>query len=321
MSLIWAAACAIISPMEKVRMAVVGCGVLGTRHAEIYSKMPDVELVGVVDTHGEKASKVAAACGTRVFENTAALKGHIDAASVCTPAHTHHEVAKPLLGAGTHLLIEKPITTRLDHADELLRLATDGRLVLQTGHVERFNPAVRMIKGLVKDPRFIECDRIGPYDPRIQDVGVVLDLMIHDIDIVLYLVGSSVTSVDTVGMSMHSANEDFANCRLTFENGTVANLTASRMARNRMRKIRVFQDNAYLSLDYFRQEAVVLTKDSGEPAYRTIEIEKSQPLQDELADFVSCVRTKDRPLVSGEAGRAALAVALQVLDQIHLQHH
>jgi len=302
--------------MEKIKIGVVGCGVLGSRHADIYSKMPGVELVGVYDTHSERAAQIASSAKTKTFPSAAALAEAVDALSVCTPAHTHYDVAKPLLEAGRHLLVEKPLTTNLADADELVAIAKRNNLIVQIGHVERFNAAVMAMKDIVKNPRFIECDRIGPYDPRIQDVGVVLDLMIHDIDIVLHLVSSPVKDVHVIAVNIMSPTEDFANCRITFENGAVCSLTASRIARDRMRKIRIFQDNAYLSLDYMRQEAVILTKENGSTAYRTIEIQKTQPLQDELAEFVECLRKKDRPRVSGEEGRAALAVALQVLDQI-----
>ncbi len=302
--------------MDSIRMGVIGCGVLGTRHAEIYSKIPGVVLAGVTDIHPERAARLAQSCGTRAFASLESMRGHIDAASVCTPAHTHFAVARELLDSGVHLMVEKPLTTVLADADELLRVAREKKVILQTGHVERFNAAVQTIKGIVQNPRFIECDRIGPYDPRITDVGVILDLMIHDIDIVLYIVGSKVTSIEAIAVNIFSPTEDFANCRMIFENGTVCNLTASRMARDRLRKIRIFQENAYISLDYVRQEAVILTKENGTTAYRTIDIEKSEPLREELENFVSCVRTKEQPLVSGEEGRAALAVALRALEQI-----
>ena len=300
----------------KTRVAVIGCGVLGTRHAEIYHELPDVELAGVYDIHPDRTQHLADLLGVRAFGRLAQIFGTIDAASICTPAHTHFEVARELLLKGVHLLVEKPITTRLEDADELLRLAREENLTLQAGHVERFNPAVQAIKSIVKNPKFIECDRIGPYDSRITDVGVILDLMIHDIDILLHIVGSKVKSVDTIAMNIMSPTEDFANTRLTFENGTVSSLTASRIARDRLRKIRIFQENAYISLDYVRQEAVILTKENGTTAYKTIDIEKAHPLKKELAEFIQCVRTRERPLVSGEEGRAALEVALKILEQV-----
>lgn len=306
--------------MEKtVKVGVVGCGILGSRHAEIYSRLPSVELVGVYDIHPEKTESVALLCKSKAFSGLEEFYGKVDAISVCTPAQKHYEVARELLEHDIHLLVEKPITTRLEDADDLLRIAQERNLILQAGHIERFNAAVRVIKDIVRNPRFIECDRIGPYDPRIQDVGVILDLMIHDIDIVLHIVDSKVESVETIALSILSPTEDFANCRIRFVNGTVCNLTASRIARSPLRKIRIFQENAYISLDYVHQEAVILTTENGATAYRTIDIKKSRPLEEELNTFVECVRTKERPRVSGKEGRAALAVALQALEQILAQ--
>lgn len=301
---------------NRVRAGVVGCGNLGSKHAEIYSRMPRVDLVGVYDIHPEKTEEAASAYNTRPFKKLESFAGQVDAASICTPAETHFAVAKDLLEAGIHVLVEKPITTRLEDADELLRIAREKKLILQTGHVERFNAAVRVIKDIVKSPRFIECDRIGPYDARVQDIGVVLDLMIHDIDIVLHLVRSEVESIETIALNILSPTEDFANCRIRFENGTVCSLTASRIARDRLRKIRIFQENAYISLDYVNQEAVILTTEDSSTEYRTIDIKKSQPLEDELSYFIDCVQTEGQPLVSGEEGRAALVIALQALEQI-----
>jgi predicted dehydrogenase len=302
--------------MKDLRVGVIGCGFLGSRHAEIYHQLPHVKLVGICDTDFEKARKVASLYDSKAYDNLELMLGTLDAASICTPAHAHHEVSKPLLEQGVHLLIEKPITTQLAEADELLQIAREKNLTLQTGHIERFNAAVRVIKDIVKKPRFIECDRIGPYSNRIIDVGVVLDLMIHDIDIVLHIVGSKVKSVDTIGLNLMSETEDFANCRLHFENGTVCDLTASRIARDRLRKIRIFQEDAYISLDYIRQEALILTKKNGSANYQTVDIKKSEPLREELTDFISCIQKKERPLVSGEEGRAALSVALQILECI-----
>lgn len=299
-----------------IKVAVIGCGVLGNRHTEIYQKMPGVEVIGVSDLDLERAKTLANRHGIESSNSPQSFFGRVDAISICTPAITHYDVAKPVLQAGIHVLVEKPITTKLEAADELLKLAKHKRLILQTGHVERFNAAVRKMKMIVKDPIFIECDRIGPYDPRISDVGVVLDLMIHDIDILLYVVNSPILSIDTIGHQMLSHTEDFANVRIHFENGTVASLTASRMARDRLRKIRVFQQNAYISLDYSRQEALILTKENGKTEYQTIDIKKTDALRDELTEFIDCVRSKGEPSVSGEEGRAALEVALKIQKKI-----
>jgi predicted dehydrogenase len=306
--------------MSRLRVGVIGCGVLGSRHAEIYRQLPDVDVVAVVDPLEAKAETLARALGTRAFSRVQDCVGMLDAASVCTPAVSHHEVARPLIEAGVHLLVEKPITSRLEDADDLIALAAAKKTILQTGHIERFNGAVSTVKRLVHNPVFIECDRIGPYDPRISDVGVVLDLMIHDIDIVLDLVQSPVRSVEAVGMNLFSQREDFAHSRILFENGTVANLTASRMAQKRLRKIRIFDTDQYFSLDYFQQELLTLTRKrvaEGQNAYEPVPVVKSQPLDEEVKSFVAAVRGSGTKGVSGADGRAALAVALQILDQIN----
>lgn len=305
--------------MPRLRVGVVGCGVLGSRHAEIYRQLPDVELVAVIDPLIEKAETVARATGSRAYSSLRDCIGLLDAASVCTPAVSHHEVARPLLEAGIHLLIEKPITTRLEDADALVALASSKKIVLQTGHIERFNGAVSTVKQLVQAPVYIECDRIGPYNPRISDVGVVLDLMIHDIDIVMDLVPSPVKSVEAVGMSLFTDREDFAHGRILFQNGAIASLTASRMAQKRLRKIRIFDKNQYFSLDYFQQELLTLTRQrvaEGQTAYEPVPVVKSEPLQDEIKNFVSCVMSRSVRGLNGTDGRAALAVALQILEQI-----
>ena len=306
--------------MGKMKVGIVGCGVLGSRHAEIYSRLPEVDLVGVCDIDFKRAQKLAEHLKTAPFEHLEDLLPKIEAASVCTPAAQHHVVSKPALEAGVHLLIEKPITTTLEHADELLKIAKNKELVLQTGHIERFNGAVLAVKDLIQKPVYIECDRIGLFDSRISDVGVVLDLMIHDIDILLYLVNSPVKNIQAVGMSILSDSEDFANCRLEFENGAICNLTASRMAQKRLRKIRIFEKNRYVSLDYFRQEALTFDKNiasTSETIYRPLDVRKSNPLEEELKHFVDCVKNHAAPKISGEDARAALQVALQVIQQIH----
>jgi len=302
---------------QPTKVAVIGCGVLGSRHAELYRDMPHTELVGVMDIVPEKAKKLAIACRTEGYAKLEKLYEKLDAASICVPAVHHFSVSKKLLNQNIHLLIEKPITTRLDHADQILAIARKKNLVLQVGHIERFNSAVQHIKKIVKKPLFIECDRIGRFNPRVADVGVVLDLMIHDIDIMLYLVNSPVEDVASVGLHFHSKREDFVNCRLLFKNKTIGNITASRMAKDPLRKIRIFQNNTYISLDYMNQEALISRRQTGgNVQYQRIPIEKSHALKAELQSFIDCVRKGKRPLVSGEDGRRALAVALRILDQI-----
>lgn len=304
---------------KPIRVAVIGAGKLGSRHALVYSKLPGVELVGVCDTHPEKAEASARVCGTRAFTDYRELLDGVDAASIVVPSHKHFDISRQFLERDVHLLIEKPITTELSHAEELVQLAQQRRLTLQVGHIERFNSAVRTIQSIINRPRFIQCHRMGPYDPRVADVGVTLDLMIHDIDIVLDLVDSKITHVDSVGACILSKTEDMANARIRFENGCICDLTASRVTPEVTRAIRIFQDNAHISLDYVNQEAEIYTLEPGGIHHKKIEITKGDSLTQELSDFADCVRTGRRPLVSGEEGRDALALALRIERQIHEQ--
>ena len=302
---------------KPIRIAVIGCGKLGSRHAEMYSKLSGIELVGVCDTHAEKAQETARRCKTKAFTNHLDLLKIVDAASIVVPSHKHYDISKDFIASCVHLLIEKPITTKLEDADALLELAARHQVLIQVGHIERFNSAIRTIKGIIKNPRFIECHRLGPYDARVADVGVTLDLMIHDIDIVLDLVKSPVKHIDSVGACIVSKTEDIANARVRFENNAVCNLTASRVTPDVQRRIRIFQDNAYISLDYVSQEAQIYTKDATGIHHKKIDITKADSLKEELSDFIECVRSNKRPLVSGEEGREALAVALEISRQIH----
>jgi predicted dehydrogenase len=303
---------------KPVRVAVIGCGKLGTRHAEVYSKMSGIELVGVCDIHPEKAQEAAKRCNTRAFGDYRELLKLVDAASIVVPSQKHFQLSKDFIEHKVDLLIEKPITTTLEDADALLALAASHKTLIQVGHIERFNSAIRTIKGIIKNPRFIECHRLGPYDPRVADTGVTLDLMIHDIDIVLDLVKSPIRHMDSVGACILSKTEDIANARIRFENNAVCDLTASRVTPDVQRRIRIFQDNAYISLDYVSQQAQIYTKDElGRIGHKEIDITKADSLKEELSDFIRCVHSDTRPLVSGEEAREALAVALEVARQIH----
>src|SRR3989338_2404771 len=232
----------------SIRTAVIGTGKLGARHAEVYSKLPGVELVGVCDIIEHRAKETASTCHTKVFRDHRELFGRVDAASIVVPSEKHYEISKEFLASGVSLLIEKPITTSLPEADDLLALAREKNLIIQVGHIERFNSAIRTIKSIIHTPRFIECHRLGPYDPRVVDTGVTLDLMIHDIDIVLDLIKSPIETVDAVGACILSKTEDIANARIRFTNRSVCDLTASRVTTDVMRKIRIFQDDGYISL-------------------------------------------------------------------------
>ncbi len=301
---------------KNIRVAVIGAGKLGSRHADVYSKQVGVELVGVCDVLENRAKEVADRCKTKSFKDFRELLSLADAASIVVPSFMHHRVSKEFLTSGVHVLIEKPITTSVEEANELLDIARQKERIIQVGHIERFNQAIRAIKGIIQNPRFIECHRLGPYDPRVADVGVTLDLMIHDIDIVLDLMKSPVKSIDAVGACIVSKSEDIANARIRFENNCVCDLTASRVTPDVVRKIRIFQDNAYLSIDYVTQEAQIYTKENDRIHHKKIDILKNDSLKEELADFIDCVRSGRRPLVSGEEGRDALALALQISRQI-----
>lgn len=317
--------------MDKVRVGVVGVGSLGRHHARLYAELPDTELVGVADTDLARAREFAETLGVRAFGSFQELsKAGVDAVSVVVPTAAHHEVALAALGAGCHVLLEKPIARTLEEADEIREAARAAGRLLMVGHVERYNRAIDALRSLKSAPRFIEAHRLGPFSPRNLDTGVVLDLMIHDIDIVMELVESPVAAVEAVGVAVLSPTEDIANARLTFDSGCVANLTASRISPEKLRKIRVFQKDAYLSLDYLNQSGVMYRKVETAQAVpgtfsfggvgivrEEMAIEPGETLRLELQDFLSAVRTGRPPRVTGEHGREALAVALRITEMIH----
>jgi predicted dehydrogenase len=308
-------------PQKKVRVAVVGVGHLGQHHARIYSELPEVELVGVVDPILERAEKIASDHHCKAYSDIGPLIGKIDAASIVVPTFAHYQVSKALLENGIDLLLEKPMTSTLEEADSLLSLAAQKGRVLQVGHVERFNAGITKLKEVLTQPRFIECHRMGPFVERGTDVHVILDLMIHDLDIIMSLVQSELTEVRAVGVSVLTPQIDIANVRLAFASGCVANVTASRVSRERLRKIRIFQPDSYLSLDYMLPELVVckrtvLPEGKAGVSIDKVEIEKAEPLKTEIVSFIQSVNSRNAPKVSGEDGRKALAVALQVVDLI-----
>ena len=304
--------------MKKLKCAVIGTGYLGKFHAEKYASLPDCELVAVVDINEAAAKAVAEKHGARALTDYQSLLGEVDAVSIVVPTTLHHMVSKDFLNAGAHVLVEKPITVTVAEADELIAIAKAKNLILQVGHLERFNPAVL---GLDKDekPLFIESHRLSPFNPRANDVSVVLDLMIHDIDIILALVDSEVERIDASGTAVLTQGTDIANARLLFKNGCVANVTASRISMKMERKMRLFRPSSYISVDFQNQ---VLTKyRTGKkemfPGIPEIETEESvfesgDALLEEIKHFVNCIQTGENPLVSGEAGRRALATAIQI---------
>jgi len=313
--------------MTPVRAGVVGVGHLGYHHARNYAALDGVTLAGVVDTDPARAAKAAEDFHTASYSSIPELvRAGVDAVSVAVPTTAHHAVAMELLAAGADVLVEKPIASTSGEALEMVQAAADHGRLLQVGHIERFNGAVMMLMGAVEAPRFIECHRLSPYPSRGDDVSVVLDLMIHDLDIVLALAGSEVSTVDAVGVPVFSPYEDIANARLRFASGCVANLTSSRISVERMRKIRVFSGDAYLSTNYTEQEVLVYRKKPGPvppdvPPMQWITIDslpvdREEPLKRELGSFVGCVRERRRPLVSGEDGLAALELAQDIIGAI-----
>jgi len=307
--------------MEKIRVGVIGVGHLGTIHAKVYSRLDNVKLVGVCDCNLERSLEIGKRFRTASYSDYEDLFDKVDAASIVVPTSLHYNVAKEFLERGIHVLIEKPITKTLSEADELIELAKEKNLILQVGHIERFNSAVLAIEPHLKTPKFVECQRLGPFHKRVQDVGVVLDLMIHDIDIVLGLIKKEVVSIEAVGLSTISDYEDVANVRLTFEDGVIADITASRVTKDVVRKMRIFQEDSYLSLDYVAQDVTLFRKTGDKILTDKIRIRKKNPLKKELKSFIECVRTGKRPIVSGVEGRRALAVALEIVKKITPSKH
>ena len=297
---------------SPLRIAVIGVGHLGSRHAEIYAGIPEVRLVGVCDIEAPRAEALAGRLGCRAHVDFRALLGEVDAASLAVPTNLHGPIGLALLRQGIHVLIEKPLATSLAQADALIREAARHHCILQVGHVERFNAAIHAAMRHLTHPRFIEVHRLSPYPFRGTDVSVVLDVMIHDLDLILALVRSPVRRIAALGVPVLSASEDIANARVEFASGCVANLTASRISDEPIRRIRVFQEDSYLSIDYKAQTVELAHKRNGAIRRVQLPVNRRPPLQDELAAFVRAVRTHRPPVVSGADGRAALALALRI---------
>ncbi len=311
-----------MSGEEDLRVGVVGVGHLGQHHARIYSAMEGCRLTWVADLDGERARSIASASGAESTHDYRALEGRVDAVSVAVPTESHAEVASFFLDRGVSVLVEKPMAPAIAEADALIESAKASGAILGVGHTERFNPAVEALAARSRDPRFIESHRLGSFAPRSLDIDVVLDLMIHDIDIALRLVGTGVRKLEAVGVAALTDRVDIANARLEFDTGCVANLTASRVSAARTRKVRVFQHDSYLSCDCGDRSLEHFMLDRSDPAARprivrdTVEIPEDEPLRRELAAFVGAVRGGPAFPVDGTAGRAALEVALSVIDAI-----
>jgi len=308
---------------EKLRIAVIGVGHLGREHARVYAALEEVDLVAVCDINETTGQEIAARHGVKFTRGFRDLFGTVDAVSVATPTVVHHEVTCACLNAGIHVLVEKPIARTLEEADEIIALADSRGLTLQVGHIERFNPAFRALQEQLTRPRFFEAHRMGIFTPRSLDIDVVMDLMVHELDIITTLVPSEVVQLDAVGIPILTPKIDLANARLEFADGCIANITASRVSGERLRKLRVFQPNEYYSLDYAEQQVamcrLVPPRDGAlrpEIVARPLEVIKREPLLAEIEAFIAAVRDRRSPLVSGNDGRRALALAIEVLAKI-----
>jgi len=309
---------------ERIRVGVIGVGHLGEYHVQKYKAIADVELVGVVDTNRERLKEIERLYHVKTYERHQDILDKVDAVSLAVPTETHFDIARDILSHKVHILIEKPITYKLEDADNLLSLAKKNGLIIQVGLVERFNPAVIKMESLIKRPIFIESHRMNLFTIRGTDVDVVLDLMIHDLDIILHIVPSKIKDLHAVGMSVITPKTDIANARIIFEDGTVANLTASRISGKMLRKIRVFQPHNYISADCGKRQISVIqleneVKDFNNfPQVTTqkMNFPDSDPLADEVLSFVKCVRNGSDPVVTGSDGHKALQVALAIINQI-----
>lgn len=302
--------------MKNLRVGVVGVGHIGSNHARLYAEIPSVEFTAVYDVDPIANRTIGTKFRAMPATSLDQFSEMVDAASVASPTGTHYEIARSLLKRGKHVLVEKPITDNTAHAAELSDLAADNDVILQVGHVERFNPILDALENHLTHPRFIEAHRLRPYSERGTDIGVVLDLMIHDLEVILHFVRAPLWSIDAVGVPVLSRSEDIANVRLHFEDGCVANVTASRISPERMRKIRIFQEDAYLSLDYQNQSGEVYRR-VGKQIWRDrVNIEHQEPLKLQLKSFIECASTGRQPRVSGSQATAALELAVKITKQI-----
>ena len=305
-----------MSEQVKIRCGVVGTGYLGRHHARLYKALETCELVGIVEPDDARAAEICGEYGCERFATLEQLAAACDAVSIVVPTDLHCLVALPLLKGGCRLLVEKPLCTNLNEAERIVEAARAAGCVVQVGHIEHYNPVMGYLENAVTAPKFITADRLAPFNPRGTEVGVVLDLMIHDLGVILALVKSPVRSVEAVGVNVLSPSEDIANARITFENGCVANINTSRVSMKKVREIRVFQPANYLSLDFMNQAGHFLRKEGVELVREEIPIEKDEPLKLELASFVEVVREAGQPKVGTELGKSALELALQITELI-----
>jgi predicted dehydrogenase len=303
----------------KIQCGVVGTGYLGQHHARIYSELDMCDLVGIVEPDDVRAGDICEKYDCKRFDSLQALAVACDAVSVVVPTDRHCEVALSLLNERCHLLIEKPLCASLEEAEAILKAAKANDLIIQVGHIEHYNPVMSYLEAAVSAPKFITADRLAPFNPRGTEVGVVLDLMIHDLGVILALVRSPVERVDAVGVNVLSKSEDIANARITFENGCVANINTSRVSTKKVREIRIFQSSNYLSLDFMNQSGHFLYKKGVELVREEIPIEKDEPLKLELASFLEVVKHAGKPKVGADLGKSALELAIQITELIHAE--
>lgn len=306
----------VMSEKEKIKCGVAGVGYLGQHHVRIYNELANCELVGVFEPNDAAADKVCTLHGCKRFKTLEELGDACDAVSVVSPTDKHTEVAIPLIQKNCHLLIEKPICVSSKEAELILTNAKEANTIVQVGHIEHYNPVMTFLEEVVDCPKYITTERLAPFQPRGTEVGVVLDLMIHDIGIALALAGTPLVKVDSIGVCVLSVTEDIANARLVFENGCVANLSASRVSEKKAREIRVFQDSGYLSLDFMNQNGHLIQRKEMALDKSEVPVEQGEPLSLELQSFLSCVRNAKRPKTDGSFGKSALEVALEITKQI-----
>ena len=302
---------------RKIKCGVAGVGYLGQHHARIYNSLDACDLVGVFDPNEENRLKVSNEQGCEVFNNLEELGEACDVVSVVSPTDLHAEVAIPLMNNGCHLLIEKPLCVSINEAEDILKIAKQNQSIVQVGHIEHYNPVMTFLEEAVDSPKYLTVERLAPFQPRGTEVGVVLDLMIHDIGIAMALVKSPIKSVDAIGVRVLSPTEDIANARVVFENGCVANLSASRVSEKKAREIRVFQDSGYLSLDFMNQKGHFIVKNGIELSKKEVPVEKGEPLALELESFIACVTGTQAPKTDCAFGKSALEVALTITKQIN----
>lgn len=307
-----------------ITTAVIGVGYLGRFHAEKYAALPNSKLIAIVDFNPEYAMPLAKKLKCDYVSDYKTLIGRVEAVSIVTPTETHFDIARFFLSHGVHVLLEKPMTVTLEEADQLIQLAEEHKVLLQIGYLERFNPIIVKAQAFLKDPQFIESTRIMPFNPRNKDVNVILDLMIHDIDLITSIVGAELSSIDASGASVLSKDIDIASVRLRFKNGCVANVTASRISLKPERKLRIFQEDTYLSLDLQNKEASIVRKGTGQSIFpgisdfdrQVIKARDADALKEEIAAFLESILTRTPARVSGEQGKQSLAVALAITEQI-----